>query len=619
MAITPGTTIVVGSGRLAHLRLDHPDIELAHVKVSWDDQGISMIDNGSRKGTWVNGELVETTALLDGDVITFVPPGAKTTPPRIRVKIPKGAVPEPPPPPPEPPTAGPAATPPPVVSRARGPVRTRRSRGRRSGFGLRSLGRGFSLAALALLGGGIAALAIVAWLVSRLFFADPVVTGILPGQAEPGQKVSLSGRRFDQEASRNTVWFGDRSAVASSVGGETLTVTVPSVPRGGPVPVSVETSRGRSKPVPFTLLPLLKATGLEPSGALSGDEVTLRGQGFDSGPVTVTVAATPAHVIAAEAGSVRFQVPGVQGPPGRPLAVVATVGGRSTAPLNLALGRPPIVVSFEPPRAVAGDIVRIHGVGFSSDPAGAGATFDGVPALVVAATPSEMTVVAPVPARPQAETFGPVVVRAGDRVSSEGATYPLLRLVEGSYVLRFLAAAVGEGASGQAFVATEMGPVLLLSWQDDSRSVAERAQRVAARLNALVDRARGGTAVAFEAREQADVGVGIAGEPDLVLRVTPQDAAAYGAPPGLPPRSAPPTPAALARYWAALLNDYVTIGTGSGRPSQLTALSPAAGSALGQLRSALPWQYEVGVGAGRVATLPVDLRRRLREAALRVP
>ena len=74
--------MIIGSGRLANMRLDHPEIELAHVKVTWDDNGISMIDNGSRKGTWVNGEPVETTALLDGDVIEFVEPGSQGRPPR---------------------------------------------------------------------------------------------------------------------------------------------------------------------------------------------------------------------------------------------------------------------------------------------------------------------------------------------------------------------------------------------------------------------------------------------------------------------------------------------------------------------------------------------------------
>jgi hypothetical protein len=372
--------------------------------------------------------------------------------------------------------------------------------------------------------------------------------------------------------------------------------------------------------VSFLLVPLLRAAALEPVGALPGDEVVMHGQGFEGGSVAVNVEAKPARVLASDAASVRFQMPAVEGPPGSAHAVVATVGGRSTAPLELFLGRLPIVVSFDPPHAVAGDLVRIRGVGFAPEPAGNVVTFDGAPALVVAARPNELAVIAPVPARPQAETRGPVVVQAGGHASSEGATYPLLRLVDGSYVLRFFAAAVGEGGiSGQVFVATELGPVLLLSWQDDRRSAAERAMHVAAVLNDAVDRSRVGVPIVFEAREQRDSGVGIAGQPDLILRTTPQDAAAYGVPPGLPPRSAPPTPAALARYWAALLNDYLTIGTTSGRPSQVPILSPAAGSTLAQLRAALPWQYGVGVEAARVSTLPGELRRRLREAALRVP
>ena len=59
-----------------------------------------MIDNGSRKGTWVNGEPVETGSLLDGDVIEFVGPGNPAKPPKVKIRIPKGVVPEPPPPPP---------------------------------------------------------------------------------------------------------------------------------------------------------------------------------------------------------------------------------------------------------------------------------------------------------------------------------------------------------------------------------------------------------------------------------------------------------------------------------------------------------------------------------------
>ena len=92
LELSEGSSMIVGSGRLANFRVDHPNIELALVKVTWDIDGISMIDNGSRDGTWVNGEPVETAALLDGDVITFVAPGLKEGVPRVRIAIPEGSV-----------------------------------------------------------------------------------------------------------------------------------------------------------------------------------------------------------------------------------------------------------------------------------------------------------------------------------------------------------------------------------------------------------------------------------------------------------------------------------------------------------------------------------------------
>jgi hypothetical protein len=61
------------------------------------------------------------------------------------------------------------------------------------------------------------------------------------------------------------------------------------------------------------------------------------------------------------------------------------------------------------------------------------------------------------------------------------------------------------------------------------------------------------------------------------------------------------------------------IGTSGGRPSAAADVAPAAAAALAQLRAALPWQYPSGVSSSRVVAVPGELRRRLREAALRVP
>jgi hypothetical protein len=612
MKLSPGTTIIIGSGRLAHMRLDHPDIELAHVKVAWDDLGISMVDNGSRYGTWVNGEQVETTALLDGDVITFVEPGSKSTPPKVRIKIPKGAVPEPPPPPPPTPeelAARPAPTPPRVAGpRARGPARRSRRGPQLPDLRLAGIVAG---ALVVLVGGG--------WLAKRLYFTAPEIASIEPAQGESGHTVTLTGRRFHGAAADIVVRFGDRSTAVLSVAGGKLQVRVPPEPRGGTLPVTVETSAGRSRPFSFVVLTPLRALSLDPFGALPGDEVVLTGGGLTDG-VTVTVGGVAARVVSTDGSALRFVMPAVEGAPGSLHEVVVAAGERRTKPLSIYLGRVPLIASFEPARGVAGDLVRIRGAGFAAVADGDVVTFDGVPALVVAASPTEMAVVIPPLGRAQSETLAAMVVQAGGKTSSGGAAFPVERLIEGAWVPRFLAGAVGEGgAKGQATVGTEIAPLLLLSWKDDSRSVAERALRVAAALSAAVDRARVGQAVTFEAREQPTIGVALAGAPDLLVQVTPQDAAAYETPPGLPARGAPPTPIALARHWAALLNDTLVIGTSSGKPEATAGLTPAAGAAFAQLRAALPWQYGIGLSSARVAALPADLKRRVREVAFRVP
>lgn len=619
--LSQGSTIMIGSGRLAHLRLDHPEIEMAHVKVTWDDAGISMIDNGSRKGTWVNGEPVETTGLIDGDVIEFVAPNAKVTPPppKIRLKIPKGSVPEPPPLPPPPPEAlaakpsaggglGAAAD---LLQKARAKAQGRTKRARRGGFRLPDL----RLAGLG--AGALALLLVLGWAVMRFFFTAPTIVAVQPARTEPGRTITILGRRLSSDPAKNTVWFGAQSLPADSVGDGSVLVKVPPLP-GGTVAVSVETSAGRSKAVDLLVLTPLKAAALDPPGALPGDEVVLNGQGFGDG-VAVSVGGQPATVTDADGGSVRFTMPQLAAAVGSAHPVVATIAGRSTAPLPLYLGRVPLVTSFTPPRAAAGEIVRLRGIGFSADPDANVVTFDGVPALVLAASASELAVVAPMPVPVQAETLARLVVQAGGRTSGDGLSFPLLRLVEGAWVPHFLATPAALGARGLANVGTEVAPALLLAFKDESRSVGQRALQLTAQLNAAVDRARVGQKVAFEVREQPAIGVALVGAPDLLVRATPQDAAAYAAVPGLPARSEPPAPIALARQWAAILNDYLTLGTSGAEPTASATVSPVAGAAFRQLRAALPWQYGSGVPSARVAAVPAELRRRLREAALQIP
>jgi len=605
VVLTPGLSLIVGSGRLANLRLDHPDIDLAHIKIRWDDLGISMIDNGSRKGTWVNGEPVETAGLLDGDVITFVPAKYDGPPaPKIKLRIPRGSVPDMPPLPPPPVEA---AKPAPARARARGPARRKPSAFRMPDVDPRLV---------ALVGGGVIALVAVGWLVRYYFFTIPSLASVQPARAEMGQTVTLTGTRFSSDPLDNKVWFGSVSVVPSSGSGETLAVKVPSLPASGSVAVSVETSIGRSRSVSLMALAPLRVTSVEPLGALAGDEVTLVGNGFGDG-LSVTIGGQAATVVKVEPQSVRLQMPTLAAATGSRHSVLVTVNGRSAAPASIFLGRLPLVAALEPARGVAGDLVRVKGAGFD---AASSVAFEKEPALVVAGSTTELVVVVPATPHAQAEVALPVVVQAGGKASGAGPRFTVLRLVEGAWVPRFLAGVPGEGATaGQATVGTELAPVLLLSWKGDSRSVGERALAVAKDLNSAVDRARVGQAIAFEARADPDVCVGIVGAPDRIVRVFPQDTAAYETPPGFPGRGAPPTAMALARYWAALLSDTVAIGTSGGQPKATADFGPPATPAFAQLRTALPWQYGSGVPSARVVAVPADLRRRLREAAFRVP
>jgi hypothetical protein len=470
---------------------------------------------------------------------------------------------------------------------------------------------------LAFVAGGLVLAGLLAWAASLfLFTSAPELSGVTPGRAEPGATITLRGSGFASDAEGNTVRFGGRSAPAQAVAGGGVLVKVPTSLEAGVVPVTIETSGGRSNPVKLEVLAALKTSGLDPAGALPGDEVLLRGRGFEGQTPSVTVGGAEAAVLGTGPEGVRFTMPPLEAAAGSEHPVVVTVDGRAAPPANLIFGRLPLVTSFEPARAVAGDRVRITGLGFSEDPARNTVTFDGVPALVLSSTPTEIEVVAPVARLAQRETLARVVVEASGKPSS-GAVFPLLRLTSGSYVLRFFAASE-EGAARAAFVSTEIGPVLMLTGKGNAPSVAQRALRAAEALNQVIQRP-GRDRPVFEARDEPPIGVGLAGGPGVLIRATPQDAAAYQNPPGVPPRGGPPTPVALARWWAAVLNDYVVITTSPAQPSHVEALSPSVGATMKQARSALAWQYGSKVPNSRVAGLSADMRRQLRATTLRVP
>jgi len=598
-------SIIVGSGRLANLRLGPADISSAHLKVAWDDGGLFVNDNTSFTGTWLNGESVEQAPLQDGDTLAFADAKEKPDWPRLRIHVPPGSVIITAPPaelehaqvaPPEEKATAPAPEerprPAPRPPAGRGPAR---GRAPAPGFIIPGLS-GFDPKKAAAIGGGGLALVLLLFTLVRFFFGPtPTIGSVLPGTAEPGQPVSLAGDRFAIDPAQNVVRFGETEAKVTAGGETSLTVVVPDA-AAGDVALTVQVGRRRSKPAPFVVLKALRISSLEPEVALPGEEVTIKGSGLDSAGLTLAVEGKATPLFDAQGTSARFKVPALATSPVRGVPLLLRTKDQVAKPFDLTIGKLPLVLNVNPRSVEPGGTVALEGKGFAADPAENHVLFGQTPALVLAATPTKLTVVAP-----DLGMAGPAPLLVEARGRSNTAATPV-QVGAGSsatYRLRFYAAPA-EGV-GRAMVATAAGPVLLLAVKDDAASVEERAVKAAAALNALADAASSGRAADVEARNPPSLAV-VGG--DVVARATGEDAAAYSA-----------SAATLAAHWAALVGDYLAMFGRGERPTRLFATTARA-RALLELQSEVGFRPGTGVVAVRMARLSPEAQQKLKDLAL---
>jgi hypothetical protein len=467
--------------------------------------------------------------------------------------------------------------------------------------------------------GGTAGLAAVAGFVWFFFIRGipPDVASITPDSVEAGQSVTLAGKHFAGEAAGNEVLFGKARAQVTKANDTVLEVVVPAGVKDQ-VPVVVLTRGGRSKPVTVTVLGRALATGLEPDVALPGQVVLVKGAGFQGQKLTAQVGGVAATAVEATAEGARVTIPAVPLPEGSRTSLVLTAGAAAPKSFDLYLGRLPFVTDVSPRRGAVGDRVVLKGRGFRPDPLANAVTFATQAALVLSATATELTVVAPPPPAGDIAPELPIVVTVAGRASSGTSTYALLRGATSGFVPRFFAATVTEfPGAGLVFVSTELGPVLLLGGPADVPSTAERAVRMAAALNALVSGAAS-RPPAFELRERPQPSVGVVGEVSPFLVPTPEDAAAYSrnweTGRGAGRRV---SPAAVARHWAALLQDYFGLFLYRQRPLRMAAVSPR-GKVLTEIYGEANRRSPGGVNVptSLVLPTPADMATSLRLMAL---
>jgi hypothetical protein len=277
-----------------------------------------------------------------------------------------------------------------------------------------------------------------------------------------------------------------------------------------------------------------------------------------------------------------------------------------------------LLADLRPDRGRAGEKVVIKGRGFDPEATDNEVYFDKQPALILAATETELTVIAPPAVAPGAQVTSQVRVKANGAVSSSPAPFLHQRPSASTFVPHFFAAAV-LGYPYLAFVSTDLGPVLLLGgYEGEVTATAARALHVAAALNALVDEAPS-KAPTFEVQDKPETAITVAGGPGSIVSVTAEDAAAYELPlePGVKNRR--PSVRGLAAYWAALLQDYFNVFLLKQRPVNVLALSPR-GHVLADIHAnAQRTPGAVGVPSAHVVPTSPALAKALREVALLVP
>jgi IPT/TIG domain/FHA domain len=481
--------------------------------------------------------------------------------------------------------------------------------------------RSFSLPSIPILPilGSAAGLATVAGLVWFFFLrgTPPEVTSIAPESVETGQKVTLTGKHFAGVAAGNTVLFGQAKAQVTAAGPTTLEAVVPAGVKAR-VPVVVQTKGGRSTPVNVTVQATAKASGLEPDVTLPGQVVVVRGEGFEGQKLTAQVAGVAAAAVESTAEGVRVTIPALPLAEGSKTSLVIKAGTSPPRSFDLYIGHLPLVIEVIPQHGAVGERVVLKGRGFRPDALANAVTFAGQPALVVSATATELAVIAPPPPAGEVLPELPIVVTVAGRASAGTSAYALVRAAGAGFVPRFFAAPVTEApGEGLAFVSTELGPLLVLGGPAGAPSTADRAVRVSAALNALV---AGATSrpPAFELRERPQPSVGVAGEVSPFLVPTPEDAAAYSrnweTGRGAGRRVAP---AAVARHWAALLQDYFGLFLYRQRPLKMVALSPR-GKVLTEIYGEANRRAPGGtnVPTGLVLPTPASMASALRQMAL---
>jgi len=227
----------------------------------------------------------------------------------------------------------------------------------------------------------------------------PAITGLSPSADTVGGSVTITGANFSTDTAEETVTFNGVAAVITSATLHTLIVKVPAGATTGKVTVAVN-GLSASSPSTFTVTgtgsgavnpPTI--TGFTPQTDTIGAQVTISGTGFSSSPQkdTVKFNGVTAVVVSAFWSQLTVVVP-TNALSGK---ITVTVGSQTATSAAIFTIPAPTISSFTPETDTVGAQVTITGSHFSSIPGNDTVKFNGQPAGIVSASPTQIIALVP--------------------------------------------------------------------------------------------------------------------------------------------------------------------------------------------------------------------------------
>lgn len=273
---------------------------------------------------------------------------------------------------------------------------------------------------------------------------QPVITSLSEPAGPVGSTVTINGVNFGATQGTSTVTFNGTAATAGTWSDTSIQVTVPAGATTGDVVVALSPTNA-SNEVTFIVGTMPVITGLSVPAGPTGTAVTITGTNFGAtqGTSTVTFNGTAAGGATWGANSISVDVPAGAATGN----VVVTVGGVPSNGMPFIVGTAPVITSVSPPAGAVGTDVTINGVNLGG--AGSTVTIGGVPATVVAGSPTQITATIPAGASPTTHlTFqqvlngittqeGPIAVSAYQNNGQVTLATPLANSYQAQYTAVF--------------------------------------------------------------------------------------------------------------------------------------------------------------------------------------